>query len=519
VTDALVGRSTDADGEAAAGAAPPDGSGSTAIRRRRPAWLRGTVLDLLVVALVVGTYRAVLLAFSHVSLFFHDSAPYLIHALEFRLVWDRPPGTSLFYKAVLWAWTDIRAVMLAQSLLGVGTALLVYAAARQLSLHRGVAVGTALVAGLAPSNLFFERLWLSESLSAFLTMAGVVLLLWCLRSPRWWGFALLGLVLAASTVVRLHGMVVLLATLCALLLFWRSAGWRRRGAAAALTFVVAAVPLYGLAVANAAAVTRDHPGEAAPALSYGDGFALFTKIAQELPCDDLRNDTRLVREVCRAGPEYRSNPDRMAWGPRAPVTNLRDRLGPPQANAVLKEEAVAAIRANPTAYLRTVWISLEEFWAVEDIEPTAFVSDPESSNLHPKLLHAIERAFGIPVGDYRPSAEHGPAWYDVHETWNSVRRIAWVGVVVAFVVALAPVSRRWPGRDGAAVLAAVLGATVLATAMTAGVIVPRYWYPFEAPAWVLTAVAATWLVSYVRARRAGGADRAGEPSGDASAQT
>lgn len=455
------------------------------------------------VALVAGAYRAVLLAFSHVSIFFHDSAPYLINALEFRLVWDRPPGTSLFYKAVLWVWTDIRAVMVAQSLLGVGTALLVYAAARQLSLNRGVAVGTALVAGLAPSNLFFERLWLSESLSAFVTMAGVVLMLWCLRRPRWWGFALLGLALALSTMVRLHGMVVLLATLCALLLFWRSAGWRRRGSAAALTLAVAAVPLYGLAVANAEAITRDHPGEAAPALAYGDGFALFTKIAQELPCDDLRNDTRLVRAVCRQGPEYRSDPDRMAWGPlHEPVTSLRERLGPPQANAVLKEEAVAAIKADPQAYLRTVWISFEDFWEVEDIEPTAFVSDPENSNLHPMLLDALERGFGIRVGDYRPSAEAGPAWYDVHETWNSVRKIAWIGVVMAFVLALLPASRRWPGRDGAAVLAAVLGATLLATTLTASVIVPRYWYPFEAPAWLLTAAALTWLVTAARSRRA-----------------
>jgi hypothetical protein len=470
-----------------------------------------------VVALVAGVYRAVFLAISHVSIFFHDSGPYLIHALEFRLVWDRPPGTSLFYKSVLWVWTDIRAVMVAQSLLGVGTALLVYVAARQLSLGRGVAVGVALVAGLAPSNLFFERLWLSESLSAFMTMVGVVLLLWCMRHPRWWGFALLGLALALSTVVRLHGMVVLLATICALLLFWRGVGWWRRISAAALTLAVAAVPLYGLAVANAAAVTRDHPGEAAPALSYGDGFALFTKIAQELPCDDLRNDTRLVREVCREGPEYRSNPDRMAWGPRAPVTILRDRLGPPQANAVLKEEAVAAIKAHPTAYLRTVWTSLEQFWEVEDIEPTAFVSDPESSNLHPMLIRAIDRGFGIPVGQYRPSAEHGPAWYDAHETWNSVRKIAWVGVVVAFALALLPVSRRQAGRDGAAVLAAVLGATLLATALTAGVIVPRYWYPFEAPAWLLTAAALTWIVSYVRTRRAEPAPAEATPVGEGSA--
>lgn len=463
--------------------------------------------DLALVVGIAALYRLAVLTASSAPLFFSDSGGYILRSVRPVLRWDRPVGTGAFYDAVLSVWHHPLAVVAAQTLLGLTVVAMAHrTAAAHLALPRRWAIGVALLVGLAPSNLFFERLYMSESLSAALTMAAVLLLGECLRRPVWWLWCGLGLVLAAGVLVRLQMTVTSLALLGALVLLWRSGPWWRRLVAAALVAAAAAVPLllYAEALGDA---TRAVRGEAANALSYTDGFSLFAKVAPLLRCPPDADARRLTRDLCDAGPEYLENPNEIVWGGRGrPVTDMLRAEGAFATNEALRAEARAIIKADPGGYADTVVDALAGSFTIRDPEAGTFSADPQ--DLNPGVGKDLRKVFGVQPEDWAvPEADEAGFWVTAHTWWNGVRQVAWLGTAAGLALALALGGRRArpdPARDLVAVVATALALTVVGVALNAAMVIPRYWYPYEAPAWLLTAWVSVLLAAAVRSRRAGG---------------
>lgn len=479
----------------------PPGAG----RLVRPHTWPDQVRDLALVVGIAALYRLVVLAVSSAPLFFSDSGGYIVRSVRPKLRWDRPVGTGLFYDAVLAVWHHPLAIVAAQTLLGLAVVAMAHrTAAVHLAMPRRWAIGVALLVGLAPSNLFFERLYMSESLSATLTMAAVLVLGECLRRPVWWLWCGLGLVLAAGILVRLQLTVTSLALLGALVLLWRSAPWWRRLVAAALVAASAAVPLllYAEALGDA---TRAAHGEADNALSYTDGISLFAKVAPLLRCPPDADAGRLTRDLCDAGPEYLANPSEIVWGGRGkPVADMLRYDGAFATNEALRAQAHAIIAADPAGYAGTVVDALVESFTIRDPEADTFSADPQ--DLHPGVGKDLRAVFGVKPEEWVvQTADEAAFWVAGHTSWNAVRQVAWLGTAAALALALAFGGRRArpdAARDLVAVVATSLVLTVVGVALNASMVIPRYWYPYEAPAWLLTAWVSVLLAVTVRSRRA-----------------
>lgn len=237
---------------------------------------RGVLVALLLIALLALALR---LAFGFRAPPFvtNDSLSYLlpgfdlVHGGAFSPILKRPPLYSLFIGGVIAAFgEELRALMLVQHLLGVGTVLLTFGIGRLLF---GAAGGlfAALLTAVSGPLIVTEQYLMSEALFGFLLAAGLLAYLGAVRVERVSGrlglLALCGLLLALAALTRPIAQLVLGLLLVALPLLaprWRPAltgmatmaavygivvlPWMLRNAAVQGTFAIAGGSGEGLAV-------------------------------------------------------------------------------------------------------------------------------------------------------------------------------------------------------------------------------------------------------------------------------
>jgi hypothetical protein len=301
------------------------------------------------VALALGALVRVLVQVAFPPAFvFSDGATYLEMVDSLSPGGNRPVGYGVVLRALSWVTRDVAAVAVFQHLLGLVTAVVLYAALRRW----GVSVWPATLASLPVlfdgMQLLLEHSPLSDVVFNLVLLVGLVVLGWW-RPPRPAWAAVAGLVLGLSVLVRLVAEPVVLAA--ALFCLLTGATLRSRLVTAATVSVAFVLPL-------AAYATWYHSVNGVWALSEAGGRALYMRTTTFVECDRIEVPD-YQRVLCPPEPVGdRDDPTDYGWHDERTVWAL----DPPPGvtfNEATRDFAVAAIRTQPGDYLRVV---LRDLW-------------------------------------------------------------------------------------------------------------------------------------------------------------
>jgi len=297
-----------------------------------------------VIALAVGALVRVVVQVAFPPGFvFSDGPMYLRLVDDLVPSPDRPVGYGFLLEALSWLTRRIDAITVTQHLLGLLTAVVLYALLRRWQVSARVAMLATLPVLFDEMQLVLEHSVLSDVLFHLLLVLGVAALAWR-RRPRPWTTAVGGLLLGLATLVRVVGEPTVLAAVVFVLVVATS--WRSRLLHAAVVVVAFLLPL----IAYAAWFHHDQ-GEWA--LTEGSGRALYMRTTTFVDCSRFEVPS-YERRLCPAEPPgQRQDPTWYGWHDRTTVHGLKPPPGV-SVDAALKDFALRAIRAQPLDYARTV---------------------------------------------------------------------------------------------------------------------------------------------------------------------
>lgn len=199
------------------GPAQPDGNAADMFRAKLLAVSDAAAaaapprLQLLPVLLAVLAVKiAVLLVDINPRFFLWDSVTYLQGAVGGPLPRDRSFLYSFLIEAIAVPTHSLHALVLAQTLAGVASALLVHVILRRfLAVPFGVALAATLLFALGPSQLFYERMVMAEAFGGMLWLAFIALALAYMRDGRAAWLAAIALVGIGAVAFRLNGTMVI----------------------------------------------------------------------------------------------------------------------------------------------------------------------------------------------------------------------------------------------------------------------------------------------------------------------
>jgi hypothetical protein len=209
-----------------------------------------------------------------------DSFLYMQEAANGTLGVIRPSGYSWFLDIFRIFPHTLLAVTTAQHLMGVATAVLVYALLRYWGLPGWGASLAALPALFDTREIALESFILPDTLYGFVLLAAVALLL-TRRIPRLWQCAAAGLLVGYVSLLRGNG--IPLAIIFAAFILIRRVGWRAF-AAAATAFVL---PVLGYVIAFHASYGQYN-------LTSSDGVFLWSRTTSFANCAVIKPPPRLA---------------------------------------------------------------------------------------------------------------------------------------------------------------------------------------------------------------------------------
>jgi hypothetical protein len=290
----------------------------------------------------------VVMAYPPIFMFQRDTYTYLHAALAERL---QPAGFRplmypiLFVKPLLMG-DSLLLVAVAQHVLGLGVAVLIYACLRRLELSPGLAALATAPILLDGYQLSIEHYLLSEALFQALVVGGLALLLWGPR-PALAATAVAGILLGLSTVTRFVGGVVIVAALVYCVV--ARVGWARIGTlvAAFLVPLAAYSAWYESALGTYGITNRN-------------GFFLYGRVSSFADCSKIDPPPNLRRFCLDKPPAERER----NFGIFAlSSVDLGELVRSKDANARLFDFSRAAIVAQPLDYARTVMADFGRFFS------------------------------------------------------------------------------------------------------------------------------------------------------------
>lgn len=296
------------------------------------------------VALAVGAVVRVVVQVAFPPGFIYSDGPTYLGMVDHLVPSpDRPVGYGFLLKALSWFTRDITAISVTQHLLGLLTAVVLYALLRRWQVSARVATLAALPVLLDEMQLLLEHSVLSDVLFHLLLVLGVAALAWW-RRPRVWTTVLGGLLLGLATLVRVVGEPTVLAAVVFVLLV--ASSWRARVLHACVVVVAFAVPLTAYA-------GWYHHEEGAWGITGGSGRALYMRTTAFVDCSRFEMPS-YERTLCPDEPVgQRKDPTWYGWHDLTTVHALRPPPGVSVDDA-LNDFARRAIRAQPLDYARTV---------------------------------------------------------------------------------------------------------------------------------------------------------------------
>lgn len=311
-------------------------------------------------ALCIGLKLVVLLLDSKVRLFMGDSGTYLVSAVYHGVPRDR----SYTYPLLIWLSAgvtgSIYTLLALQTLAGAATATLVcFIADRIFAARRWIAVVAAVAVTLDPSQLFYERMVMTESSGTFVLIASVAMALWYLRTGLvrcLLGCIFLGLIFASLRTALIP--IALAIGPLAVLVRLAAATPRRLVLRHLIVAIVATGSLHGIYQVAYGIGTR---GDAA----YIRDAGLFQLglVAPLLQAGDFRDtgiDPKLLDDVQVPLSDPRAR-EAQLWAPHGLIDVLKSKTGD-QANRVAASIAHRAIARDPLGLIRLGWATMLDYF-------------------------------------------------------------------------------------------------------------------------------------------------------------
>jgi Dolichyl-phosphate-mannose-protein mannosyltransferase len=398
-----------------------------------------------------------------------------------------PAGYSLILAAIGALTREIAVTVLLQHLLGIVSALLLFAATRRVTRSQWAGLLPAAAVLLNPDQIFLEHAIMSETWAVLAISLGFYA---AVRSfdepdPAWRWPALAGVALALGVAIRTAGLLAIPVAVLALLLCRPLAAWRGHWRAPAAAAGAAALVLLGFATANAAFGDRF-------GLGPSGGWYLYGRAAQFADCDRFEPPPG-TEGLCEDTPaSERRGAYYYLFNPESPAVRLFGSFGTD--DELVGQWARRAIRAQPLDYLSTTWKYLRAYW-FPDLTPE------DGSDLDPQLDFTarsvfeqdIERGLESYYDDFSVD-RYEPGLEFLHD-WQRVVRFG--GTALAITTALALFGLLvGPRRSRVGVLLFGIGGLALLVApVLTGNFLGRYTVPMAGP---LCAAAAITLLALWR---------------------
>lgn len=332
------------------------------------------------------------------SLWYSDSLPYVHSMFPLSPNRVRPIGYS-YFMAVLEPFHSVWVVSAVQAVMGLAMGIAVYAVLRHYRLPGWPATLAAVPVLLSAYELQMEHFILSDTLFALLVTVAVVIMLWR-PVPSVPMCAIVGLILAWATLAREQGILLpipFVLYLCTLLA--RRVPARHMLASFAALCATVALPLLTYA-------WWFEQINGSFQLTSSTGAFLYSRVSAFARCSVIKPPAE-ERWLCISPPPGR-RPDSTyyAWSTTSPI-NVKPPGGwafDTRANSLATDFAVRAIEAQPSAYLRTVWQSTTENFALPLRDSPAWYSQRQYMfpAATPESLRALARANR--EGPYYPDA-------------------------------------------------------------------------------------------------------------------
>jgi hypothetical protein len=305
----------------------------------------------------------VLLAYQQ-ALIFPDSERYLQYAQSFlhgqwTPDWLRTSGYSVLLMPAVWA-RNLAVVAAAQHLLGLATAVGIYALLLRCGARRGLAVLACVPVLFDPLQLNLEQYVLTDVSATFLLVAALVMLVWKREAIGAWGLVSAGLLIAAATVIREPDLLVAIPALAYLVVIFRRR--RRRAARAALLLLAGLLPpvLGYLGWVNVWYGSWNF-------VTYSNEF-MYGRIAQFADCTGLSLPS-YERHLCPPHQAAAADPNFYMWDPRSPQVTLQPADGLSK-NQIVGDFTTRIIAHQPLDYFGAVAGDVVySFWPVRGPGP------------------------------------------------------------------------------------------------------------------------------------------------------
>ncbi len=330
----------------AASARTPSRRVAPRIAERGRRVLRQHWLLLVVLACATALRVVVLLAYQP-ALIFPDSERYLAYAQLFinghwSPDWLRTSGYSLLLIPVVLI-RNLVVVPVAQHLLGLATAVLIYAVLVHFGSRRWLAALATIPVLFDPLQLDIEQYVLTDVSAAFLLTAALVVLVWKRGAIGRVAPVVTGLLLGTATAIRQSDLIVIIPAVVYLVVAVRP--WRRFAVRASLLLAGFLLPVLGyLGWFQATGGQFDF-------VSYNGEF-MYGRIAQFAVCAGVPMPA-YERHLCPSQPPAQRNPDFYMWSPLSPQVTLKAPPGMSKDDIILDFDR-RIIEHQPLTYLKVL---------------------------------------------------------------------------------------------------------------------------------------------------------------------
>ena len=300
-----------------------------------------------VVAGCATVLRAVVQLAYQPALIFPDSERYLQYSWHFisgnwSPDWLRTSGYSLLLiPAVL--IRNLAVVAAVQHLLGLATAVLVYAVLVHFGARRWLATLATVPVLFDPLQLDIEQYVLTDVSATFLLVAALVVLVWKRDAIGKTAPAVAGLLLAAATIIRESDLIVMIPAVLYLVAVVRPR--RRLAARAALLLLGFLLPVLGYLGWHQVSYGRFD------FVDYDSQF-MYGRIAQFADCTGV-SLPRYERSLCPRQPPAQRNVDFYMWDPRSPQVTLKAPPGTNKGHIILDFDR-RILKHQPLTYLKVL---------------------------------------------------------------------------------------------------------------------------------------------------------------------
>ena len=281
------------------------------------------------------------------ALIFPDSERYLQYAHNFLSGqwspdWLRTSGYSILLMPAVLAH-NLSVVVAIQHLLGLATAVLIYATLIHFGARRWVAALASIPVLFDPLQLDLEQYILTDVCATFLVFLALVVLVWKRDALGKRAALTAGLLVAAATIIRESDLLVMIPALLYVVAVIRP--WRRCARLAGMALLGCAIPVLGYLSWFAVWFGTFN------FVTYTNQFT-YGRIVQFADCTGLSLPS-YERSLCPTQPPAQRNLDWYMWAPQSPQVLLQPTAGLSKGE-IIHDFNTRILEHQPLSYLEAV---------------------------------------------------------------------------------------------------------------------------------------------------------------------